>query len=169
MLDMSWGEIMVIGAVALIVIGPKDLRKALGTLGQITGKVGRMAAEFQDQFNEAMSEAELDEVKKQIDDMNQSVAAVNTGFNPIQTVRSELKGAIEARPAAAAATATSGIPTPMIGPDAHSNPADPVDLPSVDLPVVPLPPREPHLPVPPPPAQPDLPPFDKPAVKSPPA
>jgi Tat protein translocase TatB subunit len=37
MLDMSWGEIMVIGAVALIVIGPKDLPKALRTVGQVTG------------------------------------------------------------------------------------------------------------------------------------
>ena len=44
MLDMSWGEMMVIGAVALIVIGPKDLPKALRTLGNMTAKVRRMAA-----------------------------------------------------------------------------------------------------------------------------
>ena len=65
MLDMSWGEVMVIGAVALIVIGPKDLPKALRTVGKMTGKIRRMAAEFQGQFNEAMREAELDDVKKQ--------------------------------------------------------------------------------------------------------
>ena len=97
MLDMSWGEIMVIGAVALIVIGPKDLPKALRTVGQVTGKLRRMAAEFQGQFNEAMREAELDEVKKQLQGVNESVASVgNASFNPIQTIRDELKTSIEA-------------------------------------------------------------------------
>jgi sec-independent protein translocase protein TatB len=97
MLDMSWGEIMVIGAVALIVIGPKDLPKALRTIGQVTGKLRRMAAEFQGQFNEAMREAELDEVKKQLQGVNDSVSSVgNTNFNPIQTIRDELKTSIEA-------------------------------------------------------------------------
>jgi sec-independent protein translocase protein TatB len=94
---MSWGEIMVIGAVALIVIGPKDLPKALRTVGQMTGKVRRMAAEFQGQFNEAIREAELDEVKKQLQGVNDSVtSATGTNFNPIQTLRDELKTSIEA-------------------------------------------------------------------------
>ncbi|MCG7394536.1 Sec-independent protein translocase protein TatB [Microvirga sp. ACRRW] len=96
MLDMSWGEVMVIGAVALIVIGPKDLPRALRTVGQVTGKLRRMAAEFQGQFNEAMREAELDEVKKQLQGVNDSVSDLNsTGFNPIQTIRDELKTAVE--------------------------------------------------------------------------
>jgi sec-independent protein translocase protein TatB len=97
MLDMSWGEIMVIGAVALIVIGPKDLPKALRTVGQVTGKLRRMAAEFQGQFNEAIREAELDEVKKQLQGVNDSVTSVGSAnFNPIQTIRDELKTSIEA-------------------------------------------------------------------------
>ncbi|HEV2558518.1 MAG TPA: Sec-independent protein translocase protein TatB [Microvirga sp.] len=96
MLDMSWGEVMVIGAVALIVIGPKDLPKALRTVGQVTAKLRRMAAEFQGQFNEAMREAELDDVKRQIQGVNESVGSLNQTFNPLQTVRDELKGAIEA-------------------------------------------------------------------------
>jgi sec-independent protein translocase protein TatB len=104
MLDMSWGEIMVIGAVALIVIGPKDLPKALRTVGQMTSKVRRMAAEFQGQFNEAMREAELDEVKKQLQSVNESVPSLNTSFNPIQTIRDELKTSIEA-PVASPGTA----------------------------------------------------------------
>ena len=97
MLDMSWGEVMVIGAVALIVIGPKDLPKALRTVGSMTAKVRRMAAEFQGQFNEAMREAELDDVQKQLQGMNDSVSSIHKGsINPIQTIRDELKGAIEA-------------------------------------------------------------------------
>lgn len=96
MLDMSWGEVMVIGAVALIVIGPKDLPRALRTVGQVTGKLRRMAAEFQGQFNEAMREAELDDVKKQLQGVNDSVSSLNnTNFNPIQTIRDELKTAVE--------------------------------------------------------------------------
>jgi sec-independent protein translocase protein TatB len=98
MFDMSWGEIMVIGAVALIVIGPKDLPRTLRTVGNMVGKVRRMAAEFQGQFNEAMREAELDEVKRQIQGVNDSVGSLNsTTFNPVQTIRDEIKGAIEAK------------------------------------------------------------------------
>jgi sec-independent protein translocase protein TatB len=56
-----------------------------------------MAAEFQGQFNEAMREAELDEVKKQLQGVNDSVTSVgSTNFNPIQTIRDELKTSIEA-------------------------------------------------------------------------
>jgi sec-independent protein translocase protein TatB len=81
----------------LIVIGPKDLPRALRTVGNVTAKVRRMAAEFQGQFQEAMREAELDDVKKQLQGVNDSVASLNdTGFNPIQTIRDELKGAVEA-------------------------------------------------------------------------
>jgi sec-independent protein translocase protein TatB len=109
MFDMSWGEVMVIGAVALIVIGPKDLPKALRTVGNMTAKVRRMASEFQSQFNDAMREAELDEIRKQVEGVNQSVA----DFNPIQTVRDELKGAIEA-------------PVPPAGTDTLVAPAEPV-------------------------------------------
>jgi sec-independent protein translocase protein TatB len=105
MLDMSWGEVMVIGAVALIVIGPKDLPRALRTVGQVTGKLRRMAAEFQGQFNEAMREAELDDVRKELQSMNSSASNLGTNFNPIQTIRDELKGAIETPTATAAAVA----------------------------------------------------------------
>ena len=82
MFDMSWGEVMVIGAVALIVIGPKDLPKALRTLGQMTTKIRRGGGEFQGQFNEAMREAELDEVKRQIQGVNRSVGSLNQGSIP---------------------------------------------------------------------------------------
>lgn len=100
MFDMSWGEIMVIGGVALIVIGPKDLPKALRTVGQMTSKVRRMAYEFQSQFNEAMREAELEDVKKEVAGLKDSVAsATSTAFNPIQTIRDEIRGAVETKPA----------------------------------------------------------------------
>ena len=124
MFDMSWGEVLVVGAVALIVIGPKDLPKALRTVGQMTSKVRRMASEFQTQFNEAMREAELDDIKKQVSGLNDSVSALNTSFNPIQTVRDELKGAIEGKPAAA--DSVGGPPVAAPAPEAASPAATPL-------------------------------------------
>jgi sec-independent protein translocase protein TatB len=113
MLDMSWGEVMVIGGVALIVIGPKDLPKALRTVGQITGKLRRMAGEFHTQFNEAMREADLDDVRKDLESINRNVmASTTTGFNPIQTIRDELKGAVEGKAATPAGAPVAWEPTP---------------------------------------------------------
>ena len=115
MFDMSWGEVMVIGTVALVVIGPKELPRALRTLGNATAKLKRMASEFQSQFNDAMREAELDEIRKQVEGVNQSVTSLNqTSFNPIQTVRDELKGAIEG-PVSPSSSTTPG-PDPLIPP-----------------------------------------------------
>jgi sec-independent protein translocase protein TatB len=139
MLDMSWGEVMVIGAVALIVIGPKDLPRALRTVGQVTGKIRRMAAEFQGQFQEAMREAELDDVKQQLQGMNDSVSSMNTGFNPIQTIRDELKGAVEAPMTAHDKTpAETASDAAAQGRGEHSSPA-PMEPPIV-LPVPSVPP-----------------------------
>ena len=76
MFDMSWGEIMLIGGVALVVIGPKDLPRALRTVGQVTGKLKRMAGEFQVQFNEAMREAELDEARREVEGLHRPGANV---------------------------------------------------------------------------------------------
>src|SRR3954464_4862670 len=98
MFDMSWGEVLVIGGVALIVIGPKDLPKALRTVGQMTAKVRRMAGEFQSQFNEAMREAELGGGEKEGGDGAQSVGPLSPGYNPMRTIRGELKGAVENAP-----------------------------------------------------------------------
>ena len=96
MFDMSWGEVMLIGGVALVVIGPKDLPKALRTVGQVTAKVKRMAGEFHTQFNEAMREADLEDARREVADLNRTVSStVSGGFNPIQTIRDEIKGAVE--------------------------------------------------------------------------
>jgi sec-independent protein translocase protein TatB len=146
MLDMSWGEVLVIGAVALIVIGPKDLPKALRTVGQVVGKVRRLASEFQGQFAEAMREAELDDVKRQIQGVNDTVS----GFNPAQTIRNELKGAVEAparpgtEPADAAASEQAQPKAPE--PEIVLPPVPPVDEPANSLATAfnpPPPPAEP--------------------------
>jgi sec-independent protein translocase protein TatB len=139
MLDMSWGEVMVIGAVALIVIGPKDLPKALRTVGQMTGKLRRMAAEFQGQFQEAIREAELDDVKQQLQGMNNSVSSLNTGFNPIQTIRDELKSSIEAPVAAQDKPLSTEAAEALQQGSGETHQPAPVE-PIVDLPIPSLPP-----------------------------
>ncbi|QRE73953.1 Sec-independent protein translocase protein TatB [Methylobacterium aquaticum] len=107
MFDMSWGEVMLIGGVALVVIGPKDLPRTLRTVGQVVARVKRMAGEFQSQFSEAMREAELDDVRREVADINRSVSsATSTGFNPVQTIRNEIKGAVDGVPK----PTTQGLP-----------------------------------------------------------
>ncbi len=105
MFEIAWSKLMLIGVVALIVIGPKDLPAVLRTLGETIAKLRRMADEFRGQFNEAMREAELDGLKKDITDLGDTVrTATATDFNPINTIREEIKGAVEAKQASAQAS-----------------------------------------------------------------
>ena len=113
MFELDWGKLVVIGIVALIVIGPKELPAVLRTAGQWIGKVRRMAAEFQGQFQEAMREAELAELKKQVDQISQTASNLPSHFDPIETARKEIESAIEGKPAAAAEAAP---PTPAPAP-----------------------------------------------------
>ncbi len=64
MFDIGWSELVVIAVVALIAIGPKELPGVLRMVGQWMGKARKMAGEFQGQFQEAMREAEMADLKK---------------------------------------------------------------------------------------------------------
>lgn len=79
MFDVSWGKLVIIGVVALLVIGPKELPTVLRTVGQWMGKIRRMAAEFQGQFQDAMREAEMADLKKQFDD---TTSDLQSAFDP---------------------------------------------------------------------------------------
>jgi sec-independent protein translocase protein TatB len=70
MLDIGWSEMLVILVVALIVIGPKDLPKVARQIGRWTGKARAMAREFQRSFDEMAREAELEEIKANLQKMN---------------------------------------------------------------------------------------------------
>jgi sec-independent protein translocase protein TatB len=87
MFDISWTEFLLIGVVALIVIGPKELPGVLRTLGQWTRKVRSMANDFQNQFQEAMREAEMADLKKEVDDMAQGLGK----FDPVKDVRDNVE------------------------------------------------------------------------------
>ena len=69
MFDLAWSEIALIGVVALIAIGPKDMPVAIKAVAQMVKKARRMAAEFQTHVDEMVREANLHEVRDQINDI----------------------------------------------------------------------------------------------------
>jgi len=135
MIEFSWGHILVIAVVALIVIGPKELPTVLRTAGQWMGKIRRMASEFQSQFQEAMREAEMADLKQQFDDISTAAKEIPR-FDPIGTVRKEIETAIAENPSPKVEAAPSAVdtpppppPPPVIASPAAGSQATPADRP----------------------------------------
>src|ERR1043165_2177529 len=97
MFDISWGKLVIIGVVALIVIGPKELPTVLRTVGHWSGKIRRMAADFQGQFQEGLREAEGADLKQHFDDIS-SAAKDLPRFDPVSTIRKEIEEAAADKP-----------------------------------------------------------------------
>ena len=68
MFDIGWSEILVIAIITVLVVGPKELPGLLRTVGKTVGSLRRMAGDFQNQFNDALREAELEDVKNTLND-----------------------------------------------------------------------------------------------------
>src|ERR1044072_5474799 len=114
MFDISWGKLVIIGVVALLVIGPKELPAVLRQLGQWMTKIRRMAAEFKGQFNEAMREAEMADLKKTFDETPSSVtSALDTS-----SFKTDMEKLIQDPAQPDASVATSTPPTPPSHPTA---------------------------------------------------
>jgi sec-independent protein translocase protein TatB len=124
MFDIGWSELLLIGIVALIAIGPKELPGALRTLGQWMAKVRRMASEFQNQFHEAMREAELADLKKEVDEMA-TKAQSYAHFDPIDDIRKDIEKAASPPPDLDTLTDTAASPPPAATPPAATAPASP--------------------------------------------
>ncbi len=75
MFDIGWSELAVIAVVALVVIGPKDLPRVLRTVGLWVAKARSVARDFQSSVDEMAREADLQDVKKQIDDLRNTNVA----------------------------------------------------------------------------------------------
>ena len=69
MFDIGWDELLLIGLVALVVIGPKDLPAVLRTLGNWVARARNLAGEFRSHVDEMMREAQVDEMKREFSDM----------------------------------------------------------------------------------------------------
>lgn len=111
MLDIGWSELAVIAVIALLVIGPKDLPRALYTVGKWMRAARKVTRDFQKHVDDMMREAELDEVRKglnQVQNLN-----VRKKIQEAVDPTGELKRAFDepvtgpARPAAAKPSAVS--------------------------------------------------------------
>jgi sec-independent protein translocase protein TatB len=133
MFDIGWGELVVIGVVALIAIGPKELPAVLRATGQWMGKVRRMANEFQDQFKEAMREAELDDIKKKVDEMTTAPSDF-TNFDPLGSVRKDVENAVGDLPKFNDTTLDSKPPEPTaeLGTNETPSAPKPVSQPAIE-------------------------------------
>jgi len=132
MFDLSWGEIALIGVVALVVIGPKELPGVLRGLGQALAKLRRMASDFQYQFNQALQEAEVDKVKSSINSVTEAVNTTPTStFNPIDYAREQIKSTVEeikGQPAPGTIGPTAPDPLAQAVPAPPSYTADPAAI-----------------------------------------
>jgi sec-independent protein translocase protein TatB len=124
MFDIGWSELVVIAVVALIAIGPKELPGVLRAVGNYMGKIRRMASEFQGQFQEAMREAEMTDLKKSVDEMTESASKSFTDFDPIGSVRKEIES-FSADPLADKPPAPESVSPESVSPEpvAESRPA----------------------------------------------
>jgi sec-independent protein translocase protein TatB len=120
MLDFGAGEFVVVGVVALIAIGPKELPGVLRTIGRSVGKMRRMAGDFQNQFNDAMREMELEEARKKVEEMGKSVsdsvqAATHVDLDQATTTPTSTDGVSVSTPTStdgvSASTSTEGSAT----------------------------------------------------------
>src|SRR6516165_11900115 len=75
MFDITSSKLLILGVVALLVIGPKDLPALLRTLGRYMGIIKRQAAEFRAQFDEAMRESELEHLKREVETLGSAAEA----------------------------------------------------------------------------------------------
>jgi sec-independent protein translocase protein TatB len=98
MFNFGWGEIVLIGIVALIAIGPKELPTVLRSVGQMVAKLRRMAGEFQGQFQEALREADIADLKKSAEELHSAVkghVTDLTSIDPLADTRRDIEKAFE--------------------------------------------------------------------------
>ncbi|MEQ9144902.1 MAG: Sec-independent protein translocase protein TatB [Parvibaculaceae bacterium] len=122
MFDIGWTELLLLGVLAILVVGPKDLPRMMRTIGQYTAKIRSAAREFQRSFDEMARESELEELRKQIAEAkaNNPISQVKDAMaHPLDAVGKALKDP-ETRP--------EGLPEEMAGDaaDAASVAAEPV-------------------------------------------
>ncbi len=75
MFDIGWSEILIIGVLALIVVGPKDMPVLLRAVGKYLGIIRKQAAEFRSQFDEALRETEFDQIRKDMTGLKDDISS----------------------------------------------------------------------------------------------
>jgi sec-independent protein translocase protein TatB len=146
MFDIGWTEMLVIAIVMIVVVGPKDLPKMLRTFGRTTAKMRSMAGDFQRQFNEALKEAELDDVKKSVDSLRSlnPTNEIKKHLNPFEKAAADVRAGLDAalKPPTVAKPASTAV---------HA--AEPLKNGATNMPDIPGPTMMPTPPVVPPAAE----------------
>ncbi|GAA0004512.1 Sec-independent protein translocase protein TatB [Bradyrhizobium diazoefficiens] len=126
MFDIGWSELVLIGVVALIAIGPKELPGVLRMVGQWMGKARKMAAEFQGQFQEAMREAEMADLKKSFDEVKEAASGF-AGNNLMTSLQKDVSDAlrVDALDKPAETSSTTAIEAPATSSEALTTPTTP--------------------------------------------
>jgi sec-independent protein translocase protein TatB len=147
MFDIGWSELVVIAVVALIAIGPKELPGVLRMVGQWMGKARKMAAEFQGQFQEAMREAEMADLKKTFDEVKEAATGLTTN-NVMTSLQKDVGEALRIddidKPAISKVEtpAISKVETPAIS-NIETPAVDAQIASAIDAPVTPITPEPP--------------------------
>jgi len=110
MLDIGWTELLVIAVILIVVVGPKDLPPMIRAFGKMTSRLRRTAGEFRAQFDEALREAELDDLRKSVDEVRSlnPKNALRDAINPLRQVGDEIKADLK-KATTADAKAAAGI------------------------------------------------------------
>jgi sec-independent protein translocase protein TatB len=142
MFDIGWSEFALIAVVALIAIGPKELPGVLRTVGQWMGKARKMAAEFQGQFQEAMREAEMADLKKSFDEVREAASGFTSG-NLMTSLEKDVSSALRIDDVDKPAAVATDMPaTPNLDAPGTSNMEAPATS-NADAPVTPTTPEAP--------------------------
>jgi sec-independent protein translocase protein TatB len=121
--DLGWSKLIIIAMLAIVVVGPKDLPALLRTIGKFIGQIRRQADEFRRQFDDAMRDTELDQIRKDVEGIKQTaeesvrdigrsaedsvkplqtaasdITAISNNSAPVSDAASNVLGAIEAAP-----------------------------------------------------------------------
>ena len=133
MLGLSWTELMVIGVVALVVIGPKDLPIMMRRIGEFAGQVRRMGGEFQRELQRAAAIDELKDLRKSVTDpIRQANAEITRQFNKITPTGVQPSGVLAPTdPKAESVVDAIKAQAGMTGPSAPAGPAPAPVAPSV--------------------------------------
>jgi sec-independent protein translocase protein TatB len=97
MLDIGWTELLVIAVVLIVVVGPKDLPPMLRAFGKMTSNLRKMAGDFRTQFDQALREADMDDVRQTISDAQRfnPANALREAMNPLREMGNEIRSDLQ--------------------------------------------------------------------------
>ena len=116
---IGFTELMVLAVAALIIVGPKDLPMMMRRLGQFVGKGRAMAREFQAAFDDIARQSELEDLRKEIEDLKRT-NSLKQATDDLSSYEKDVNSAVMAQTAATKPAATAETPETESTPDAPS-------------------------------------------------